>query len=78
MDPSIIATARNLSTFLTLTSLWHSCHPTTLSQLLEIIVCKFNLILRYLLEVVDVPVVPVMSCGVAVCQSVIVRSQILL
>ena len=68
MDPIVIAPARHISTFATLTSLWHSCHPSTLSQLLEIFALKFNLILRYLLEAVDMPVVPVMVCGVAVRQ----------
>lgn len=74
MDPRVIAPARHVSTFATLTSLLHSCHPTALSQLLEILAFKFNLILRYLLEAVDMPVVPVMACRVAVCQLIIVRS----
>ena len=71
MDLRVIASARNLSTFPALTSLWHSCHPTSLSHLLEILACKFNLILRYLLGAVDMPVVPVMDFSVAVCQVII-------
>jgi hypothetical protein len=74
MDARVVAPASNLSTFPTLTSLWHACHPTTLSQLLEIFACKFNLVLRYLLEAVDMPVVPAMARSVAVCQLVIVSS----
>jgi hypothetical protein len=68
MDLIVIAPVRNLSTFATLSSLWHSCCPTTPSQLLEIFTYKLNLLLRYLLEAVDMPVVPVMACRVAVCQ----------
>lgn len=69
MDRRVVAPARHLSTFATLTSLWHSCQPTTLSlsQLLEIFAFKFNLLLRYLCEAVDMPVVPVMASRVAVC-----------
>jgi hypothetical protein len=74
MDPRVNAPVRNLSTFATLSSLWRSCHPTTLSQLLEIFAYKLNLILRYLLEAVDMPVVPVMACRVAVRQVIIVTS----
>jgi len=78
MDPRVIAPDRNLPTFATLSSLWCSCHPTTLSQLLEIFAYTLNLILRYLLAAVDMSVVPVMACRVAVRQLIIVWSEIAL